>query len=263
MAHGLLRRYQGVSAAFNSPRSSFPHLVRDVIRLSRSRISPPRRPRSSRKTLGLGLLAAFALLLAEACTETQRPAVQSPASRVYWSNSPKQCALDEVREYFCDELVPLSSPLPPADPYDDCPGSLERHTGLHYPLPPVALFDRHYTGYIRKRMPPGNSCCYSWCGPIRIVSLSEVSPNAGCNGPLAFRESYCLEEPESGTSSPMNTPFERCPVAIAPPEGAAFSVPRAAPFDPQVSHQRRQQGFKQCCYGWCSMAPAGTGVENL
>jgi hypothetical protein len=60
----------------------------------------------------------------------------------------------------------------------------------------------------------------------------------------------------------MNDPFGHCPQAIAPPAGAAFSVPKAAPFDPQTSAQKRQEGFQQCCYSWCSTAPAGTGLEH-
>ena len=40
---------------------------------------------------------------------------------------------------------------------------------------PVALFDEDYTAYIRRRMPPGHSCCYSWCGPIRLPSSASCT----------------------------------------------------------------------------------------
>ena len=43
--------------------------------------------------------------------------------------------------------------------------------------------------------------------------------------------------------------------ALAPPAGSGFSVPKAAAFDSQASATRRAQGFKECCYGWCSAAP--------
>src|SRR5262245_56779394 len=206
---------------------------------------------------------ALGALIAGACSSAPPKSAAGPRrDGRYWSNSPKKCGVDEVREYFCDELLPLASSLPAPAPYDNCPGSIEEHVGLHQPLPPVALFDEDYTAYIRRRMPPGNSCCYSWCGQIRVVSLSEITQDGGCNNPLAFRETYCFEEPEGGTKAPAGSPFEQCPAAIAPPEGAAFAVPKAAALDPQASFQKRQQGFKQCCYGWCSTAPAGTGLER-
>ena len=221
-----------------------------------------RRPAASRHAWAL-FFVALGTLHAGACSASApKPTFEPPRDKRYWSNSPKKCGVDEVREYFCDELLPLASALPAPGPYENCPGSIEQHVGLHQPLPPVALFDEDYTGYIRRRMPPGNSCCYSWCGPIRIVSLADVAPNAGCGSPLAFRETYCFEEPEGGTNSPAGSPLDHCPVAIAPPEGAAFAVPKAAPLDPQASWQKRQQGFKHCCYAWCSTAPAGTGLER-
>jgi hypothetical protein len=53
----------------------------------------------------------------------------------------------------------------------------------------------------------------------------------------------------------MAEPFNRCPGAISPPEGAAFSVPSAAPFDVPGTMARRSQGFRECCYAWCSKPP--------
>jgi hypothetical protein len=42
----------------------------------------------------------------------------------------------------------------------------------------------------------------------------------------------------------------------------SFARPEAAPFDPAITGERRGQGFQECCYGWCSIAPPGTGLEK-
>jgi hypothetical protein len=264
MARALLKRYQVSYSLLRSPLLMFPPRSPPESFLSdaRARRSQYRAQAIGRRLVATAMAACLLLPFAGACSKEQPPPFSPPGDKKYWTHSPKLCGVDEVREFFCDELVPLASSLPAADPYANCPGSIERHVGLHQPLPPVALFDEDYTAYIRRRMPPGHSCCYSWCGPIRLREPSEVLPNAGCNSPLAFRETYCFEQPESGTSRPAGAGFERCPIAIGPPEGAAFSVPKAAPFDQQTTWQRKQQGFRQCCYSWCSNAPVGTGVEK-
>lgn len=172
-----------------------------------------------------------------------------------WSNSPPVCAQDEVREYQCEELLSVMPAMPAPAPYESCPMNLEGAQGIHAPAPPVAIFDADYTAHIRKRMPPGHSCCYSWCSRVRVVDPAEVPQAAGCNGGHEMREQYCFDELEGGTTLPAPAPFDRCPAAVAPPEAVAFSAPLAAPFDAQASATRRAQGFKECCYGWCSKAP--------
>ena len=203
------------------------------------------------------MAAAWPLASVVACGKSQA-AAPTQDNATSWSNSPKVCAPDQVREYFCDELLPLEAALPAPEPYANCPSSIQHHEGYHRPLPPVALFDASYTSYIRKRHPPGHSCCYSWCGPVHIKSLADVPPQAGCNQPLVIRETYCMPTLEGGTSAPASAELPRCPVAIQPPEGKAFSVPPAAPLDLVTTGERRSYGFDECCYGWCSVQPGGS-----
>jgi hypothetical protein len=206
------------------------------------------------------LMGAWALsvLGAAGCSSTPEP--RPPPQGGLWEHSPRVCGLDEVREYFCDELVPLGSSLPGDAPYEDCPGSIETHVGDHEPRPSVAAFDLDYTRYMRKRAPPGHSCCYSWCASLRVAETAELDPWAGCNATGAFREVYCVSEPEAGASQPAPAPAERCPAAIVPEPERSFSVPEAAALDMQVTLARRGAGFEECCYGWCSMAPSGAGL---
>lgn len=185
------------------------------------------------------------------------PAV-TPSGANDWANSPRVCPVDQVREYFCDGLLPLVAALPAPEPYANCPSSIEHHEGNYEPLPPVAVFDSSYTGYIRKRHPPGHNCCYSWCSPVAVKSLAEVLPQAGCTQPLAIRETYCMPTLEGGTSAPASDQLPKCPVAIQPPASKAFSVPPAAPLDLTSTNQRRSVGFDECCYGWCSVQPGGS-----
>ncbi|MBN2191455.1 MAG: hypothetical protein JW751_01460 [Polyangiaceae bacterium] len=191
-----------------------------------------------------------------ACTRAD-PSTPSQASPSYFSHSPKVCGIDEAREYFCDELLPRESALPAVPPYEDCPGVVDEHVGELDPTPTVAVFDPSYTEHIRKRQPPGNSCCYSWCSKITLRDPATVDPRAGCDDARAIRETYCLDEPEAGTSRPSPSPYERCPDAIAPPEVAAFYAPQGALFDPTETGTRRQRGFRECCYAWCSVVPQG------
>lgn len=205
----------------------------------------------------LGLLATVGVASALSCGKSE-PETPHSEQADRFSHSPPVCPVDEVREYFCDALLPLSSALPAPAPYQNCPSSIEHHEGYHEPVPPVAVFDKSYTAYIRKRHPPGHSCCYSWCGHVEVASLDAVLPQAGCTEPLAIRETYCMPSLEGGTSAPASDQLPRCPVAIRPPEGKAFSVPPAAPLDLVATNQRRSVGFDECCYGWCSVQPGGS-----
>jgi hypothetical protein len=120
------------------PRSLLESFLSDAPRQRSRRF----RTRSfGRGLVASGLAAGLLLTFAGACSKELPPRFTPPSDKKYWSHSPKLCGVDEVREFFCDELVPLTSSLPAADPYANCPGSIERHVGLHHPLPPVALFD--------------------------------------------------------------------------------------------------------------------------
>ena len=179
----------------------------------------------------------------------------------YWEHSPRVCGVDETREYFCDDLLPLRSALSAPEPYSQCPGHVEGHQGEIDPTPTVAVFDASYTAYMRSRMPPGHTCCFSWCARIPLADASQVDPNARCSDGLAIRENYCFEEPEQGTSYPGAPPYARCPRSIRPPESAVFYAPPGALFDPLLTAQRRQVGLRQCCYAWCSIAPPNSGMH--
>jgi hypothetical protein len=45
-----------------------------------------------------------------------------------------------------------------------------------------------------------------------------------------------------------------------PPAGVAFTPPKAAALDLRATAEKRSQGLTDCCYGWCSKAPLGTGL---
>jgi hypothetical protein len=206
----------------------------------------------------LGALAAVS-----SCAGRDKPAEPARHAGAVWANSPPVCGVDQVREYFCDELVPPGSSLPPADPYGNCPRQIEHHRGDIEPRPPVAVFDRSYTDWTRRRAPPGHACCYSWCSPLELADPAAIDPTARCRDALSFREQYCIPELESGSRMPVGQPLARCAPAIQPPRGAVFSTPAAgALLDPAASWQRRQQGFADCCYAWCSLAPPNTGLQG-
>ena len=88
------------------------------------------------------------------------------------------CGPDEAREYFCDDLLPLSSSRPAPEPYDNCPGTVDVHPGSYKPIGRVAGFDKGYTEYTRKRVQPGHSCCYSWCAKVDIADPGRGAPTA-------------------------------------------------------------------------------------
>jgi hypothetical protein len=172
------------------------------------------------------------------------------------------CGRDETREYFCEDLLPTAAAVPAPAPYQACPGSIESPAGEAEQGPAFAPFDTGYTEYTRRRAPPGHSCCYSWCSKVTLANPSAASGQAACQKATAFREEYCMEEPEGGTALSVGAPFERCPAAIVPPRKAVFAVPEAALFDAQLSGARRAKGQTPCCYGWCSDAPPGSGLQQ-
>lgn len=201
------------------------------------------------------------LLAAVVACASNEEQVAAPGSAA--ALAPRPCGEDEVREYQCEALLPLGPALSAPEPYGSCPITME--VGFsHYPTTvDQARFDARYTDYIRKRSSPGHNCCYSWCAKAKIADPAEVVPGSGCQSPLAFRESYCLTEPESGISgTPAAPPYDRCPAAIEPPKAAAFSVPKAALLDQKSTSSRRAQGRPECCYAWCSNAPPGSGLER-
>jgi hypothetical protein len=170
--------------------------------------------------------------------------------------------MDETREYYCEDLLPLNSALPAPAPYQACPGSIDDPVGEYEPAPAIGLFDASYTEYTRKRAPPGHSCCYSWCSHLTLADPAAPSAQAACQAATAFREEYCMPEPESGTSLPGPAPFERCPAALVPPPKAVFSAPESALFDQGLTGTHRGKGQLDCCYAWCSQAPPGSGLVH-
>ena len=150
-------------------------------------------------------------------------------------------------------------PAPP--PYETCPSSIEARDAVFPPKNASGRFDARQTELARRRAPPGQQCCYSWCGKLEVVESSAVTDS--CRKPLAFPESYCVLELEGGTRGELaSEPFDRCALAIRPPAGKVFSVPDGALLDPTLTASRRKRGDPLCCYGWCSIAPPGSGLER-
>jgi len=172
------------------------------------------------------------------------------------------CGVDEVREYYCDDLMPLSSSRPAPKPYDNCPAAADVRHGSFPAVSRVATFDTAFTAYTRKRVPPGHSCCYGWCAKVTVADPSQAKALA-CQDAAGLPESFCMRELEAGSSTPAANPFERCPGAVKPPEAVAFSVPSSALLDVnQTSQRRRDRQLPDCCYAWCSKAPTGTVLKR-
>ncbi len=169
--------------------------------------------------------------------------------------------MDQTREFFCDDLVP-SGGVPAPPPYEGCPWTIEYAAGDYEPPPAVAVFDAGHTEQMRKRAPPGHACCYSWCSKLAVKAAGVASDQTSCQTSTAFREEYCVREPEAGTSEPAGSGYGSCPSALVPPAKAVFSAPAAASFDPTLTASRRSQGDPLCCYAWCSQAPSGSGLER-
>ena len=198
--------------------------------------------------LGLGLLGACHS--GEAAHEAGR--AQDPSA---------PCHEDQVREYFCDDLLPLTSSRPAPDPFDNCPSTTDIGNSGYPPLGSVARFDESFTTYTRKRVQPGHSCCYSWCAKVKVADPSAAAP-AVCHDPSGMHWDYCMRELEGGTSVPAAAPFDRCPLAISPPEVAVFAAPRSAQLDvAQTGKRRSDKQLAECCYGWCSQMPTGTVLK--
>lgn len=198
------------------------------------------------------VVAAALLLLGGGCSSAEKP-VRSRADTA----GSGVCGPDQVREYYCDGLLPMSTALGAPAPYDSCPAGIEAPAGAYPRREHVARFDATYTEWARRRAQPGHTCCYSWCSDLKVADVADVLPYAGCDKPGAMRENYCFPELESGTSTPAPAPLDRCPLAVRPPESVSFSVPKAAPLDLAESGARHQRGDGSCCYGWCSRMPAG------
>jgi hypothetical protein len=198
-----------------------------------------------------GLLAACQKPLSEEARVAARE--QDPAA---------PCGRDEAREFVCDDLLPLSSSRPAPEPYGNCPGAVDIRPGAYKPIGRVAGFDPGFTEYTRQRVPPGHSCCYSWCAKVEVADPGQAAV-AQCRDAYGLHENFCLRELESGTSEPAPSPYDRCPLAVKPPEISAFSAPASALIDVAETSQRRQSTkLAECCYGWCSKAPSGTVLKG-
>lgn len=212
--------------------------------------------RAGRLVLGLWFLGFG--VLAASCSS--RPAASAAVGDPSPTNQP--CGPDQVREYFCDDLLPLSSTVPAPAPYENCPGLLPNRATHFKQVSAQAFFDQPFTEYTRRRVAPGHACCYGTCTAITLAQPSSAKPQL-CAERNALPESYCMREPESGTSLSAAPPFDHCPAAIKPPADVAFAVPEAALLDPTATATRRQQArLADCCYSWCSKAPVGTVISQ-
>jgi len=174
------------------------------------------------------------------------------------------CGEDEVREYVCDDLLPLTSSRPAPEPFDNCPGAIDTRPGAYKPIGRVAGFDQPFTEYQRQRehVKPGHSCCYSWCAKAQVADPSKAAPLA-CRDAYGIEERFCMRELEGGTSEPGPSPYDRCPMALKPPEQSAFSAPTSVLIDVAKTNERRQNTkLPECCYGWCSKIPAQTVLRS-
>jgi hypothetical protein len=205
----------------------------------------------------LGAVAALAVLSSiwVGCASSQKNAAKPERSK-----HGVDCGIDEVREYFCDDLLPLSAALPAAAPYESCPSSIDSPASEYEPPPTIGYFDASFTEHTRKRSPPGHSCCFSWCNQVRLADPASPVARAACATPSAFREEYCMPELESGTRSSVGGAYERCPAAIAPPSKSVFGAASVALFDTSLTASHRGKGEVECCYAWCSQAPPGSGI---
>lgn len=172
------------------------------------------------------------------------------------------CGRDEVREYFCDDLMPLASSRPAPEPYDNCPAAADVRHSNYEAVRRVASFDQPYTDYTRRRVQPGHSCCYGWCAKVKVANPAQAA-SASCRGTEEMHEGFCMREMETGTSLPGQSPFERCPLAVTPPAAVAFLPPPSALLDvSETDRRRREKQLAECCYGWCSRTPAGTVLNS-
>ncbi|MGC4091442.1 MAG: hypothetical protein QM756_26895 [Polyangiaceae bacterium] len=196
----------------------------------------------------------FGLCFFFACSSSE----PRPKSANGAESSALECSIDQVRESYCEGLVPLTTAVGAPPPYENRPAGIEAPSSGAYPARQrVARFDAKNTEATRRRVQPGHACCYSWCAALTVADPKDVLPYAGCTEPGAARENYCFPELEGGTKDPGPEPYARCPLAIRPPPTVSFSVPKAAPLDLTTTQAKRAAGEAACCYGWCSRMPAG------
>lgn len=195
--------------------------------------------------------------LISACAGSKQQPAQSAEEDL--TGPPPACLKDEVREYFCDDLLPFNSAKPAPEPYQTCPGNVGVKGHVFQPTSTWARFDQARTEWTRKRVPPGHACCYSWCSKLVVGDPDQVDANS-CAQPNAMREKLCISSAEAGVSDAAAAPNDGCAAAVVPPAGVAFTPPKAAALDLQVTAERKAQGLNECCYGWCSRAPLGTGL---
>lgn len=217
------------------------------------------RPAARTRWLGMAGVLGLGAALAFGCGGEAAPVAAPDTTRS--ELQPPACGVDEVREFRCDALLPRTSALPAPAPYDTCPSAMEVQDAVFPPANGAGRFDAARTERARRRAPPGQQCCYSWCGKLTVVEPDTVVDH--CREPLAFRESTCIAALESGTNGGIAaSPYNACPAAIRPPAATAFSVPAGALFDARLTAARRKAQEALCCYGWCSQAPPGTALER-
>ncbi len=219
------------------------------------------RPRPRQYARGRRVLAiaggVFAAWLAVACAGNKQKAAE--AAKDDQSGPPPPCLKDEAREYFCDDLLPISNERPAPEPCQTCPGTVGVKGNVFAATSSWARFDIPRTEWTRKRVPPGHACCYSWCSKLVLADVDQVDA-ASCQQPNAMPERLCISAAEAGVSDAAAAPNEQCAQAVTPPAGVAFTPPKAAGLDLRATAERRGQGLSECCYGWCSKAPLGTGL---
>src|SRR6478609_9517236 len=185
--------------------------------------------------VGLGLSA---LWLGAACSSSKQKGPETAGADL--SGPPPPCHPNEVREYFCDDLLPFSSEKPAPEPYQTCPNSVGVKGNVFAPTSSWAHFDIPRTAWTRKRVPPGHACCYSWCSKLVIAEVDQVDVIA-CGQPNAMPERLCISAAEAGFSVSAAAPNENCAAAITPPAGVAFTPPKAAALDPRATAEKRSQ----------------------
>ena len=198
-----------------------------------------------------------ALCLTSACSNPKPKDVEVAGEDM--TGALPACQVDEVREYLCDDLLPFSSEKPAPEPYETCPGNVGVKGNVFPATSSFARFDRARTEWTRQRVSPGHACCYSYCSKLTLADLDQVDPNS-CSQPNAMPERLCIGTSEAGVSDAAASPNELCAAALTPPAGVAFKPPKAAALDVRATAERRGQGLSECCYGWCSRAPLGTGL---
>lgn len=226
---------------------------------SRSSAEPrPEHTTARQRRLG-GASAALlvGVWLVAACSGSRKPPADAADEDQFVP--PPPCEKDEVREYHCDDLLPFNPERAAPEPYQTCPGSVGVKGSVFPATSSLARFDVARTEWTRKRVPPGHACCYSWCSKLAVADVDDVDA-AACQHPNAMPERLCIGTAEAGVSDSASSPNELCAAAVAPPPGVAFTPPKAAALDLAATAERRGQGLSECCYGWCSKAPLGTGL---